>query len=81
MWLQTMFPFPESKKGDINDAFEKSIKSAIKNATINFDKKLSNGFKIVPEGGNYQMQFTDEDFVEFFSDFIKAKTEEVVFSK
>ncbi|TKZ24461.1 V-type ATP synthase subunit E, partial [Brachyspira catarrhinii] len=29
----------------------------------------------------YQMQFTDEDFVEFFSDFIKAKTEEVVFSK
>ena len=73
--------FPESKKGDINDAFEKSIKSAIKNATINFDKKLSNGFKIVPEGGNYQMQFTDEDFVEFFSDFIKAKTEEVVFSK
>lgn len=75
------FYFPESKKGDINDAFEKSIKSAIKNATINFDKKLSNGFKIVPEGGNYQMQFTDEDFVEFFSDFIKAKTEEVVFSK
>lgn len=73
--------FPESKKGDINSAFEQSIKGAIKNATINFDKKLSNGFRIVPDGGNYQMQFTDEDFVEFFSDFIKAKTEEVVFSK
>ena len=73
--------FPESKKGDIDSAFEKSIKSAIKNATINFDKKLSNGFKIVPEGGNYQLQFTDEDFVEFFSDYIKAKTEEVIFSK
>ena len=53
--------FPESKKGDIDSAFEKSIKSAIKNATINFDKKLSNGFRIVPDGGNYQMQFTDED--------------------
>ena len=73
--------FPESKKGDIDSAFEKSIKSAIKNATINFDKKLSNGFKIVPEGGNYQLQFTDEDFVAFFSDYIKAKTEEVIFSK
>lgn len=73
--------FSESKKGDIDSAFEKSIKNAIKNATINFDKKLSNGFRIVPDGGNYQMQFTDEDFVEFFSDFIKAKTEEVVFSK
>ena len=58
--------FPESKKADIDSAFEKSIKAAIKNATINFDKKLSNGFKIVPEGGNYQLQFTDEDFVEFF---------------
>ncbi|WPC22899.1 V-type ATP synthase subunit E [Brachyspira hyodysenteriae] len=73
--------FPESKKSDIDSSFEKSIKSAIKNATINFDKKLSNGFKIVPEGGNYQLQFTDEDFVEFFSDYIKAKTEEVIFSK
>ena len=73
--------FPESQKGDIDSAFEKSIKSAIKNATINFDKKLSNGFKIVPEGGNYQLQFTDEDFVAFFSDYIKAKTEEVIFNK
>ena len=73
--------FPESKKGDIDSAFEKSIKSAIRNATINFDKKLSNGFKIVPEGGNYQLQFTDEDFVAFFSDYIKAKTEEVIFNK
>ncbi|MEI0565811.1 V-type ATP synthase subunit E [Brachyspira pulli] len=73
--------FPESKKSDIDSAFEKTIKGAIKNATINFDKKLSNGFKIVPENGNYQLQFTDEDFVEFFSDYIKAKTEEVIFSK
>ena len=73
--------FPESKKADIDASFEKSIKSAINNATINFDKKLSNGFKIVPEGGNYQLQFTDEDFVEFFSDYIKAKTEEVIFTK
>lgn len=73
--------FPESKKADIDVAFEKSIKSAINNATINFDKKLSNGFKIVPNNGNYQLQFTDEDFVEFFSDYIKAKTEEVIFSK
>ncbi|MCZ9933054.1 V-type ATP synthase subunit E [Brachyspira hyodysenteriae] len=73
--------FPESKRADIDSSFERSIKSAIKNASINFDKKLSNGFKIVPEGGNYQLQFTDEDFVEFFSDYIKAKTEEVIFSK
>ncbi|WP_295162937.1 V-type ATP synthase subunit E [uncultured Brachyspira sp.] len=73
--------FPESKKSDIDASFERSIKSAIKNAVISFDKKLSNGFKIVPEGGNYQLQFTDEDFVEFFSDYIKAKTEEVIFSK
>ena len=73
--------FPESKKSEINSAFESSIKSSIKNATINFDKKLSNGFKIVPDGGNYQLQFTDEDFVAFFSDYIKATTEEVIFKK
>lgn len=73
--------FAESKRSEINSAFENSIKSVIKNATINFDKKLSNGFKIVPSGSNYQLQFTDEDFVEFFKDYIKAKTEEVIFNK
>lgn len=73
--------FPESKKSEINSAFENSIKSSIKNATINFDKKLSNGFKIVPSGGNYQLQFTDDDFVAFFSDYIKSTTEEVIFKK
>lgn len=73
--------FPESKKSEINGAFEKSIKESIKNATINFDKRMSSGFRIVPEGGNYQMQFTDADFVEFFSDFLKSKTEEILFNK
>lgn len=73
--------FPESKKSDIDTAFERSIKNAVGNATISFDKKLSNGFKIIPEGNNYQLQFTDEDFKAFFSDYIKAKTEEVIFNK
>ena len=67
--------------GTIKDGAIFANKVTINNATINFDKKLSNGFKIVPNNGNYQLQFTDEDFVEFFSDYIKAKTEEVIFSK
>ena len=73
--------FPESKKTEIENTVASSIKKSIKNVVIQFDSKLSNGFKIVPAEGNYKLQFTDEDFVEFFKDYIKQKTEDILFKK
>lgn len=73
--------FPENKKKEIDTAFKNSIKKSIKNAVVEFDKSLSKGFKIVPSDGNYQLQFSDYDFVEFFSYFLKQKTEEILFKK
>jgi len=73
--------FPESKKAEIEKTFAASIKKSVTNIVIKFDKKLSNGFKIVPSEGNYKLQFTDEDFIEFFKDYIKQKTEDILFKK
>jgi V/A-type H+-transporting ATPase subunit E len=73
--------FPEAKKSEIEKTISVSIKKSINNVVIDFDKKLANGFKIVPADGNYQLQFTNEDFVEFFKDYIKQKTEEILFNK
>lgn len=69
-----IFEFSKSRKK--NDELIEQLEGACLRAIA-----VLSYFKIVPEGGNYQLQFTDEDFVEFFSDYIKAKTEEVIFSK
>lgn len=71
--------FPADKKDAIDSAFSASIKKSVKNAKIDFEKSMSKGFKIVPESGSYQMQFSDEDFVELFKDYLKQKTQEVLF--
>ncbi len=73
--------FPESMKDKINDAFVSSIKKSAEKVNVNFDGKMSGGFKIVSEAGGYKLSFTDEDFVLLFSDFVKQKTEEILFNK
>ncbi len=73
--------FSDSMKDKVNDAFMGSIKKSVPNINVNFDNKMSNGFKITSESNGYQLSFTDEDFVEFFGDFVRQKTEEILFEK
>ncbi len=73
--------FSDSMKNKIDDAFLSSIKKSAEKVNVNFDGKMSGGFKIVSEGSGYKLSFTDEDFVLLFSDFVKQKTEEVLFNK
>ncbi len=73
--------FADSMKSKINDTFVATIKKAVSNVNVNFDNKMTNGFKITSEGNGYKLSFTDEDFVGFFSDFVRQKTEEILFKK
>jgi V/A-type H+-transporting ATPase subunit E len=65
----------------IDEAFENSIRKEVKNVTIDFNKRLSRGFRISPEGDSFQITFTDADFNEFFRPYINQKTEKILFSK
>lgn len=73
--------FSDNMKNDIDSAFINSIKDAVSKIEVNFDKKMSTGFKISEQGHGYELSFTDQNFVEFFSMFIKQKTEEIFFTK
>jgi V/A-type H+-transporting ATPase subunit E len=70
-----------SMENIINEAFESSIRKEVKNLTITFNKRLSRGFRISPEGDSFQITFTDEDFNEFFKPYINEKTDKILFSK
>lgn len=57
----------------------KAIKKLNKGVNIQFDKKLTNGFKIGPQDGSYIISFTDKDFENYFKNYIKDKTRKLLF--
>ena len=64
----------------IDTSFEKSLVSHIKDLEIKFDTKLKGGFKVSQEGKAFQITFSDEDFVEFFSPFLRQKVKQILFN-
>lgn len=66
---------PENKK----EAFEQVIKSKInhllsKGLTVDFDSQFKSGFKITPADKSYIINFTAEDFDNFFKSYLRDKT-------
>jgi V/A-type H+-transporting ATPase subunit E len=66
---------PENKK----EAFEQVIKSKInhllsKGLSVDFDSQFKSGFKITPADKSYIINFTAEDFDNFFKTYLREKT-------
>jgi V/A-type H+-transporting ATPase subunit E len=47
---------------------------------IDFDGKLSQGFRIGPASENYHISFTEEDFKAFFLDYLRPRTRKLLFN-
>jgi len=50
-----------------------------KGLEIRFDGRFERGFRIGPKNGDYQVSFTDADFLVFFQGYLKARTREILF--
>lgn len=46
---------------------------------IVFDEKIRTGFKIAPREANYIISFTDEDFKNLFSQYLRGKNSQLIF--
>ncbi len=46
---------------------------------LNFDRKLSSGFKIGPADGGWRVSFTEQDFSQLLATYLKQKTRDVLF--
>lgn len=65
----------ESDKTSIEKAIQEGKASSLsEGVTLQLDPSLQGGFKIKPENGNYLISFTDEDFNQFFSSFLREQT-------
>ena len=73
---------PEKLKKKLEKSLENSLKKTMKGkVTISFSKNVKGGFQIGPKGGTFKISLTDEDFNEFFKEYLRPKTRSFLFKE
>jgi V/A-type H+/Na+-transporting ATPase subunit E len=76
--LQLLLPKEDEK--DLGGYFAKKQKDLLKGKLeIKFDDRMSNGFKIGPADGRFLISFTDEDFENFFKNYLRPRTTQLLY--
>lgn len=72
--------FSAEARGKLEKIASARLKEILdKGLEIRFDGRFERGFRIGPKNGDYQVSFTDADFLVFFQGYLKARTREVLF--
>ncbi|MCP4752861.1 MAG: hypothetical protein GY866_18400 [Proteobacteria bacterium] len=73
---------PEKEQQKLQDSFISEISKTLKsNIELNFTKNIRGGFQIGPKNGGYKISLTEEDFNEFFKQYLNARTRKFLFSE
>ena len=73
---------PEKDEKFINDYFSSVAKGILnKSFTIETVNGIKSGFQVTPDQGSYKISFTDQDFINFFQEFLRPKIVELLFDK
>ncbi len=72
---------PEKDQKELNDYFTRKQKALLKEGLeLKFDETMESGFKIGPRDGSFQISFTEEDFENFFRNYLRPRTTELLYS-
>jgi V/A-type H+-transporting ATPase subunit E len=73
---------PESKRTELEKSLTASLSAQIKQGlTITFSKSVKGGFSIGPKDGGFKISLTDEDFINFFRDFLRPRARTFLFGE
>lgn len=76
--LQLLLPKEDEK--DLGGYFAKKQKDLLKGKLeIKFDDRMNTGFKIGPSDGRFLISFTDEDFENFFKNYLRPRTTQLLY--
>lgn len=71
---------PEKEEKELTEFFNKSAKDLLnKGLEIKFKAAVKSGFQIAPKDGSYKISFTEEDFNNFFKQYLRPKLVEILF--
>jgi len=73
---------PAEKKSSFDQLIKTKINHLLaKGLTVNFDDQFKSGFKIAPADNSYIINFTGDDFDNFFKTYLKAKTVNLIYGE
>ncbi len=66
---------PETSRIKLENSLKESIKNILgEGLSVSFSKNIKGGFQIGPKEGKFKISLTDEDFNEFFKEYLRPKT-------
>jgi len=78
--LQIILPL--DKKENFNKYIKEKINQLLaKGLTVSFEDNFKSGFKIAPKDNSYIINFTQEDFDNFFKSYLRAKTANLLYGE
>jgi V/A-type H+/Na+-transporting ATPase subunit E len=73
---------PEVRRTELENALISGISNSLKSGIdFKFSKSLKAGFQIGPAEGAFKISLTDEDFNEFFKEYLRPKTRVFLFGE
>ena len=72
----------DTLKSKLEKSLEKSFSDIMKKGvTISFSKNVKGGFNISASGSSYKISLTDNDFIDFFKEYLKPRTRSYLFKE
>jgi len=73
---------PDNKKKELDSFFSSNVKSVFAgNLKIEYSPVMKNGLTVAPADGTYKLNFTDEDFANFFKSYLRPKATQILFGE
>lgn len=73
---------PEKDEKEMQQFFTGSVKDLLKKGIeIKYDDSIKSGFQIGPKNGSYKISFTDEDFINFFKQYLRPRLIKLLFAE
>lgn len=78
--LEVLLPAAQKKKLEksLQDSLKKVIKKGV---SLSFSKTLKGGFQISLKDSSFKISLSDEDFVEFFKEYLRPRTRSFLFEE
>lgn len=71
---------PEEFKNKIEPFIENELSNNVKSdIRVNFSKKISGGFIVAPKEGGYSIRFTNEEFNQLITSYLRPATKKILF--
>jgi V/A-type H+-transporting ATPase subunit E len=73
---------PEAKREQLEQALKGGMQKVLKSGPeITFTRNIKGGFQIGPKDGTFKISLTDQDFSEFFKEFLRPKMRSYLFAE